>query len=303
MTTEEVTELFGQGYERDSERPHIYLLPRDVEWRRELYPDEVFKHPAKMQLHIIKMAVEFLKEIGELQPGDKVLDPFGGTGTSALAALMGFHTTLIELEEEWFLPILLDMRKKWRNWPDEKVAEGPLPLTREDFTFASQNVNILLGDSRQVMRQLSEGEFQLVITSPPYANLRVGKEVTEFDGGLAAHKEELRKYGSDKASTLNFGRLNTFQFNQNMKAVYREIGRVLRVGGWFVSVTKDQMRAGERQRLAPEVMRYAKDHGGLEMKFWFKWKPPGGMLQSVMREKGAVVVEDEDIVFFQKPKE
>lgn len=296
MTTEVE---FAPGYARDEERSHIILLPRDVEWRRELYVPEVFHHPAKMQLHIVKLCVEYLESKGELIPWmSRVLDPFGGTGTSALAALMGYETTLIELEEEWFLPILQGVRKKWRNWTGE--TGSPRPFMENNFHWAAEHLSILIGDSRQVMRELPENHYDLIITSPPYANLAVGRDFGNQVGSLAEHKEELRKYGSDKASTLNFGRLNTFQFNQNMKVVYQQVGRVLKPGGYYVSVTKDQMRAGERQRLGPEVMRYAQEHGNLTMTDWFKWKPPGGMLQSVMREKGSVVVEDEDIIFMQK---
>lgn len=277
---------WGLGYEKDADDPRCFVLPRDVEWRKGLYPEEVFEHPAKMQLHIVKACVEYYERTGLLKPSARILDPFGGTGTTAIASSLGdYHVTLMELEPI-FLTILTNLRKKWR---EEGVVDSEhLPL-------------VMAGDCRQLMSMLPDESFDLVITSPPYANLKVGDVKTEFTGQLAEQKRQMHQYGSGGAGTLNFGRLNTFVFNQQMRVVYREVARLLKPGGAYVSVTKDQMRAGNRLRLGADIVRIVPESSGLEyVGHWWKWAPPGGMLQSVMKSKGSAVVEDEDIIEFVK---
>lgn len=274
---------FAAEYERDKERPNLILLPRDIEWRRELYPPEVFEHEAKMQMHIVKACTEYFKATGVLKDEARILDPFGGTGTTALAGLYGnYHVTLIELEP-MFLEVLMKLRVKWR---EEKRVEY-LPT-------------VMQGDCRQVMHALPENSFDMVLTSPPYQNLKVGKEVTEFTGSLAVKKERYRKYGSSEASVLNFGRLNQFVFNQQMRKVYEEVKRVLKPGGVYVSVSKDAMRAGKRYLLSAEIIRQVQSVGLAYTGEWFKWRPPGSMLAKVMENKGAELVTDEDIVVFRR---
>jgi DNA modification methylase len=268
---------YAPDYERD-ERGWI-LFPRDVEQRKALLPDDetrerVFAHPAKMQFFLAEEAI--LTYTG----GEEavILDPFGGTGTTFLATHGNAKEVhLIELEDVFF-PILEAIQKHDNS--------DTLILHR--------------GDSKVVMRTFDDNFFDLVLTSPPYANLQVGKVKTEFTGQLAKVKAEAMQYGSADAHPANFGRLNTFLFNQTMNQIYKEIKRVLKPGGFYVSVTKDQMRAGKRQLLGPEVTRIVQAQGLKYTGDWWKWKAPGGMLQSVMKSKGAEVVEDEDIIVFRK---
>lgn len=263
-------------FERDGE---WILLPRDQQWRRELYPEEVFDHPAKMQMNIVGEMVTYLTEMG-----DKVLDPFGGTGTTALAATMGRKVTLIELEKH-YLELLADIKAKW-------VAEEL--INYDDFT-------ILAGDSRIILQGIPGDTYDLVLTSPPYANLQVGKVNTEFTGQLAAEKANMRKYGASESNPQNFGRLNQFYFQQEMRKIYKQIVRVLKPGGHYVSVTKDQMRAGQRYMYSMDIIKICRECGLEYTGDWFKWKPPGSMLQSVRRSQGFDVVDDEDIIVFKKP--
>lgn len=248
------------------------------------------EHPAKMQMHIVKCVMEYFIEKGEIPAqGAKVLDPFGGTGTTALAALYGkANVTLVELEKV-FMPLLIDLRKKWRE-------------AEPEMQEAAERLTLLFGDVRQILHDLPENTFDIVITSPPYANLQVGKEVTQFTGSLAAHKAQLRQYGSDGASPQNFGRLNTFMFNQHMKSAYKDIIRVTKPNGLYVSVTKDSMRSGVRNHLNADVIRTVQEAGMVFTGEWWKWKPPGGMMQTMMKSKGADVVEDEDIICFKVVK-
>lgn len=280
---------FAPDYDREGD---LLLLPRDIQWRKELYGDEVMEHPAKMQLHIVKLMVETYA-----QPGWRILDPFGGTGTTALAATMGYQTTLIELEDMYY-DILREVKSKW-------LEEGRIK-TAFDFLIKQ-------GDCRIVLRDMAENSFDMVITSPPYAvNAQVG-EVTDngdgtvtskdgvvFTGIVAKRRLQMYKYGSKGADSRNIGRLNPFQFNQAHRDVLQKCLRVVKPGGFYVSVTKDNMKEGQRVELHKDVIRDAEKVGWKVYQHW-KWKTPGSMFQNVQRSKGEEVLEDEDVIVFQKP--
>ena len=282
MSSAGVATVFGEGYEHDQKHPTWLLFPRDSEWRKQFFIPRATEHPAKMQLHIVKAAVEYYAE-----PGWRILDPFAGTGSTAMAATMGCPTTLIELEEH-FIEMLREIRQKW-------VEEGKIESTLDMPIFS--------GDCRQVMKELPAEHYDMIITSPPYSvTAQVGREVTEFTGVLAERKAQMRKYGSSEANAMNIGRLNPFTFNEAMKRVYAACLRVLKPGGLYVSVTKDSMTAGVRKSLALDTVRIAQSSGLEYFGDWFKWKAPGGLMQNVQKSKGYEIVEDEDIVVFRRPK-
>lgn len=276
------TKFFAEGYERDAEHPDWILFPRDSEFRKGLFTPEATQHPAKMQCFIVKAAMEYYG-----QPGMRVLDPFGGTGTTAIASLLysGVMTTLIELEDE-FMDMLAEMLDKWES--SHFISPG--------------QVEVLQGDCRRVLLELPENHFDMIITSPPYSvTAQVGKEVTKFTGILAERKAQMRRYGSSESSNNNIGRLNPFQFNQHMKRVYERCLRVTKPGGLYISVTKDSMNAGVRKYLSQDVIRTAVEQRWEFTGENYKWKAPGGMLQNVQKSKGLEVVLDEDILVFRKP--
>src|SRR3989304_167761 len=107
-------------------------------------------------MHIVKACIDYFKHQGVLPDGGKILDPFGGTGTTALATQYGYDVVLIELEEV-FLKLLKDLRLKWHNEHDGDSS-------------AARRVTILAGNCCQVLPQLQANSFDMVLTSPPYAN-------------------------------------------------------------------------------------------------------------------------------------
>lgn len=280
---------FAESYQRDQEHPSWILFPRDSEWRRELFGPEAQSHPAKMQLNIVKAAVEYYA-----QPGWRILDPFAGTGSTALAATMGCPTTLIELEDH-FVTMLREIRSDW-------MSNGRISSLMDMMIFT--------GDCRQVLKQIPEKAFDMIITSPPYSvTAQVSNRTIETEdraeyksqARLVEVKAQMRKYGSSEASAMNIGRLNKFMFNEAMKRVYQACLRVLKPGGLYVSVTKDSMIAGVRQSLSLDMVRIAQSAGLEYTGDWYKWKAPGGLMQNMQRAKGLEVVLDEDVITFRRP--
>ena len=100
-----MSEVFAVGYAKDDQ--DRFLFPRDIERRKELFPQEVFNHPAKANMYLIEALVEYLTK-----EGDTILDPFGGTGTLLWATQMGRKVTLIEIEEH-FHELQVAICKDW----------------------------------------------------------------------------------------------------------------------------------------------------------------------------------------------
>jgi len=115
-----------------------------------LVDPEAFSHPAKFSRSLIRRIYAYLREKGYLQPGDTVLDIFGGTGLGAWDAMhLGCHYIGIELEE--------------RFWT---IGQRNLALWRQRFGY---DTGILLqGDSRKLCAVLEQARIQGILASPPY---------------------------------------------------------------------------------------------------------------------------------------
>ena len=256
--------IFASRYPREG---NLILFPRDVKERKELFPDDVFEHPAKMSLCLTQELIEYLTK-----PGDSIIDPFGGTGTTAIGLLMGRNVVLIELETH-FLEILTELHKLWEGKHKQKFY-------------------VMAGDCRQVLANLPF-LCDAAIFSPPYANTLKGKGFHDADRYTV---DAVNRY---VGGPLNMSNLNQFQFVQGMSLVYKRLHAKLVPGARMAVVTKDTMRGPSRQLLAPQVIAQAQKCG-FKFEEWHKWKPPGSMGQAVARSKGGLVVEDEDILIFRR---
>lgn len=257
-----------------------YHFPRDVEERRKLFPPEVFHHPAKMHLGLARAIID-----AYTKPGDHILDPFGGTGTTAIAALSGRRVTLIELEPN-FCSLIVSALALWR-----------------EMSLECEPVTVLQGDSRRIMEELVSDSFSHVITSPPYASTmaKTQYQMPEVPG-LRSQVEDAIKYAGKGTSPFNLGRINAFLFNEAMQNIYRQAHRVLQPGGLYVSVTKDYISGGRRMPLGADTIRSCQALGLTFTGDWFKWLPQATAFKSIQKSKGSMVVEDEDIIVFQKEK-
>ncbi len=70
------------------------ILPDDVSWRKSVFPPQVMKHLAKLQMYLEEAIIEYVSK-----PGDVILDPMAGTGTVMMAALMGRIVICMDIEK------------------------------------------------------------------------------------------------------------------------------------------------------------------------------------------------------------
>ena len=123
--------------------------------RRQLWTEEAFAHPAKGHIAMWEEMV-----LRYSRPGDVVLDPMSGIGTTLIAALMGRNAVCVELEQH-FVSV---MRRSW-----EKMRNIPM------LGYEVGSALILRGDARH----LPLASADCIVTSPPFQeqNIRaVGEE-------------------------------------------------------------------------------------------------------------------------------
>lgn len=126
----------------------------DLGWGDLLCP-ESYSHPAKMARGLVFKIMEYLLELERIRPGQTIVDPFGGIGTTALPALLaGLNYVGVELEQK-FVDLAQQNIKMW----NQRFAAMP----KWNGTAV-----MLQGDSRRLVDVVAQAGG--VVSSPPYAN-------------------------------------------------------------------------------------------------------------------------------------
>lgn len=261
-----MSKQFAPGYEKDENG--WYLFPRDVKWRRELFPKEVFNHPAKNNLYLTQELVRYLTE-----PGDSIIDPFAGTGSLMLALYEKRKVVLIELEPHYVELI----NKAWGGLDQSRLEPG------------RPGMHLFEGDCRLVLQKL-DFLCDASIFSPPFStSITRGKP-------LPTHEESISQF---VVSPLNLGALNPFLYAQALKKIFDRLSQRLVPHAPVAIISRDMIRGARRVLLSEDTIRAA-SKAGLDLQDWFKWKPPGSAQRRIQESRGARVVEDEDILCFRK---
>ena len=187
--------MFAPEHKRNEEG--WILFPTDQKDRKSLFfPEEVMKHPAKMNFHLQQAIIEYVAK-----EGDTLLDLFGGTGTLMIAALQGYRVILLEIEDGYHK---LQLQAK-----EELIKQAP---------EAGELVILLHGDNRLLLPI----PCNHIITSPPYAQAmninRVRKKREDApDNWLVEQDRRMMEYSK---SPRNISKLNSFLYNMEMRKVY-----------------------------------------------------------------------------------
>ena len=254
------------------------LFPTDQKDRKSLFfPEEVFKHPAKMNFHLQQAIIEYVAN-----DGDILMDIFGGTGTLMIAAIQGYTVVLVEVEDGYHT---LQMR------------------TREELNRqipgAGDKVILIHGDNRLKLPI----PCNHIITSPPYAQaMNISRVRTKRedapDDWLVQQDQRMMEYSK---SPRNISKLNPFLYNMEMRKVYTLCYQSLPIGGTMTTVIKDRIDKGERVYLSKWANQVC-TAVGFELELWEKWKAPGHGFTKIAQSQGKEVVEDEDILVYRRMK-
>ena len=248
-----------------------YILPDDVTWRKSLFPPEVMKHLAKLQMYLLDAIIEFVSE-----PGDVLLDPMAGTGTLMMAALKGRTVITIDIEEGY-----------------HELQKAVHDHLRAGHPEMSPCIH-LYGNCKLLLPI----PCNHIIFSPPYGQaFKPSNKLTAIVvDKYRVSEEEFFRYAQTQG---NVGMHNTFLYNQDMEKVYRLCYDSLPPSGTLSIVIKDIIEGGKRTFFSKWITRVCKQIG-FEEHGWFKTLQLGGPWQDIRRSKGEPTLDDEDCLIFMK---
>lgn len=201
------------------------------------YLPESTAHPGKM---LPALAARIVAEYS--QPGDLVVDPMCGTGTTVVeAATLGRRAVGLELEA------------KWADLARANLAHALAPRAR-------RLAKVRVGDATARPGPLHDlaGKVDLVCTSPPYSCDAGIIDKPGWLGGGRLCPPESRDYSADPA---NLGHARGGDYAASMAAVYAGCYALLRPGGILAAVTKNTRRGGRLLDLAALTVTLAQAAG------------------------------------------
>lgn len=263
--------------------------PRDQNLRRALFtaneaPDGkgVMAHPAKAPIFQME---EIWRTVS--MPGDTIMDIFGGTGTTMVAARENRKVVLLELESQFHL---LQATSK------QKFIDAEL--------CSPEDIMLLLGDNRKLLGMFENMQVDHIMTSPPYGDIlsfSATAESTKYLGGTTSQSDlDGGSFGSYTNHPDSIGALPDFRFKMEMDKVYRLAAAALKPGGTLTSIMGDRTRGGQRVYLSTQLIKRLSVIG-LEYVTTYKRYMAGTGFKKDHKAKGRYVVEDEDVIILRKP--
>ena len=182
-------------------------------------------HPAKYPETLV---AEFVERF--TQPGELVLDPMAGTGSTLLACRrIGRRGIGVELNPEY------------AAIARRRLAEGPCAASGErGSTPATQSV--VVGDALRLaaVEGVCRAQVDYCITSPPYWDM------LNMRGAMTQRGRRQRglhvSYGDDPRDVGNVAEYG--QFVDSLVRVYRQVAARLRPGGYLTVIVKNVKKQG-----------------------------------------------------------
>ena len=167
---------------------NIIKFKKDTSFRKDLFTPDSFSHPAKMDAQLLLWIVEMFTA-----PGETILDPMFGSGTTMLACILGRNVIGVELEQKF-----VDMAKA--NW--EKVKQKP------QLGYSMGDCQILQGDARNLSGLLADA----VLSSPPYiAQTSTSKQTEGLFKGRQLFKDgrDPQQHSKGQIGDLPYGQIDS----------------------------------------------------------------------------------------------
>ena len=196
----------------------------------------VLRHPAKFPETLAQEFIEFFT-----QPGQVVLDPMAGTGSSLVAALRaGRHSFGVELN-----PAYAEIAR-------QVIQEERLRLGAAVDGLTAQ---VITGDAAQLpllARQVSMPVVDYVLTSPPYWDMLHARGAETQRQRRAAPDVDVF-YSTDPNDLGNVPDYE--QFLERLSGIYASLKPLLRSGAYLTIIVKNVKKGGRIYPLAWDLAR------------------------------------------------
>ncbi|MCW1294227.1 MAG: site-specific DNA-methyltransferase [Candidatus Parvarchaeum sp.] len=177
--------------------------------------DNGVSNPASYPVELPQRLIRILTN-----PGEQVLDPFMGSGSTVIASLIeGRNSVGIELSEKFF-----------------KEAEKRTELlSLERLSNPSLTVKLYNGNSVELDTFVEKGSVNLCVTSPPYWDILNRKR--------SADRKNITNY-SDSSEDL--GNITDYEkFLVKLSQVFTKVHSALKDGGYCVVIVMDIRKGGD----------------------------------------------------------
>jgi len=205
-------------------------------------PNEIL-HPAKFPETLVTQFIELFTT-----PGQRVLDPMVGTGSTVVAALQtGRHGYGVDLIPEFV-----------------RIANGRVARVKDrtliDRELASLRATVVQGDATRLneVAELNGVDFHYVITSPPYWSMLTNRG-SEYQRGRRRRGLRL-VYSHDERDLGNEPDYD--RFLDLLVNVYSQVAAKLVGGGYLTVVVKNVKRKHVVYPLAWDLVRGLCGHNG-----------------------------------------
>lgn len=213
------------------------------------------------------------------KPGETILDPMAGSGTTMLACILGRHCILVELEEK-FIEMCQNNWEKIRHKPqpgyemgtcqiiqgdarnlstilcDKIITSQPYPAISPAHTKEGEELRLKIAKERGVspdkvsFLDYTKKQVNSIITSPPYAQMAHGSVEDKISSG----------FQSDMARAIIEGSVREYSDNLNNigNLPYGSIDGIITSPPYEGTIerTKEGTRRGIRSRMIDQQKEY-----------------------------------------------
>ena len=169
------------------------------------------QHPAPFSFTDVARLIRFFSK-----PGDCVLDPFAGVGSTLKACAL-----------EGRCGIGIELNRRYVDLTKERL--------KKEVVANSDGQKILEGDSREILGTLSDSSVDFVVTSPPYWNI-LHKEDHKAKQERKNHDLDTR-YSNDSKDLGNIK--DYYLFLNELTNILGQCGRILKQKKYMAVVVSD----------------------------------------------------------------
>jgi len=199
-----------------------------------IYTEKSVDHPAKMNP---LWAQRMIQEYSE--PGDTVLDPMAGIGTTGIeASRLGRNAIMVDCEDKW----VNQMKHNSEKLRKSGQMRGSISVRKGD----ARNLNM-------------KRKVDAIMFSPPYLLGEGGPKSTWRDYG---DKQKFKQYDVyAKPASDNIGLKKGDGYSDQMSEVYGKCHQNLKPNGLLIVNVKDKIKDRHVQKMAPSTTKLIEDQG------------------------------------------
>lgn len=264
----------------------------DIGLRNRWFTRGSFAHPAKLHLGFLQWLL-----VRYTSPGDTIVDPMAGIGSTLLAAIIQRNVIVREVEPRWL----------------EHCRQNAASILRGAGMFAG-SIGVGQADAREAWYVKADH----VIFSPPYGCDFTATSPLSRRGYVAASVAKAVNDGAlswQQAWDKKIGLAQQFMYGQHpsqighfrderywaaMGQIYRRSYEALRSNGYMILVIKDHIRDRQRATVVDDTIQLCEQLGFRLHARHKRLVHPLSLWQRRRKERGEPVVEDEDALVFTK---